>query len=66
MLTFVLAVGELTYPLLAGCVCAFEVSAVVLPPPPQAATATELNATRRIPYVALRDLVRDMCCSCHW
>jgi len=45
MLTVVLTAVELAYPLLADCVCAFEVSAFVLPPPPQAATAT--NATRR-------------------
>jgi hypothetical protein len=66
MLTVLLTVGELAYPLLAGCMCAFEVSAFVLPPPPQAATANELSATRRMPYVALRDLIRDICCSCHW
>jgi hypothetical protein len=66
MLTFLLTVGELAYPLLAGFICAFEVSAFVLPLPPQAATANELNATRRRPYVALGDLIRDICCSCHW
>ena len=65
MLTVVLTAVELAYPLLAGCVCAFEVSAFVLPPPPQAATASEPNATRRMPYVTLRDLIRDICCSCH-
>jgi len=64
MLTVVLAVVELAYPLLAGFVCAFEVSALVLPPPPQAATANELNATRRIPVVTLKDVILDICCSC--
>jgi hypothetical protein len=63
--TVLLTGVELAYPLLAVCVCAFEVSALVLPPPPQAATANELNATGRIPYVTL-DLIRDICCSCHW
>jgi len=49
MLTVVFAVGELAYPLLAGWGCTFEVwSAFVLPPPPQAATANEPNATRRM------------------
>jgi hypothetical protein len=66
MLTVLLTVVELAYPLPAGCVWAFEVSAFELPPPPQAATANELNATRRMPYVNLRDLIRDICCSCHW
>jgi hypothetical protein len=66
MLTVLLPVVALAYPLLAGCVCVFEVSAFVLSPPPQAATANELNATRRTPYVTLRDLIRDICCSCHW
>jgi hypothetical protein len=64
MLTVLLTAVELAYPLLAGCVCAFEVAFVLLPPP-QAATANELNDTRRIAYVTLRDLIRDICCSCH-
>src|SRR3954454_11920544 len=63
MLTFALAVVELPYPLPAGCVCAFELWPLVLSSPPQAATANEVNATRRMPEVALRDLVRDICCS---
>ena len=49
MLSFVPAVVELAYPLPAGCVCAFEVSPFVLLSPPQAATANEVNATRRMP-----------------
>ena len=44
------------YPLPAAC--AFELSAFVPPPPPQAATADELNATRTMAYVTLRDLLR--------
>jgi len=63
MLTVLLAVVELAYPLLTGCFWAFEV--VVLPLLPQAATASELNAASK-PYVALKDLIRDICCSCHW
>jgi hypothetical protein len=38
---------------------------VVLSPLPQAAIASELTATRTMPYVTLRDLIRDICCSCH-
>jgi hypothetical protein len=49
MLTFVLAVVELAYPLLAGCVGAFEGCPVVLSSSPQAAAANEVNATRRMP-----------------
>jgi len=56
MLTVLLTAVELAYPPLAGCVCAFEVSAFVLAPPPQVATASELNATRRMPCVTLSDL----------
>jgi hypothetical protein len=56
---------ELPYPLLAACVCAFEASGLVLPPPPQAATANELSATRMTQYATL-DLILDICCSCHW
>jgi hypothetical protein len=63
MCTVVLSVAELPDPLLADC--AFGVCALGLPPPPQAATANELNATRRMPYVNLRDLIRNICCSCH-
>ena len=66
MLNVLLTAVELAYPLLADCVCAVEGLAFVLPPPPQAATASELNATRRMPYVTLRDLIRDSCCSCQW
>jgi len=65
MLTVLLALVELAYPLLTGCFWAFEVSVVVLPLLPQAATASELNAASK-PYVALKDLIRDICCSCHW
>src|SRR3954447_23713165 len=61
-----LTVDELAYPLLAGCACAFEVSAFVLSSPPQAATASELNATRRMPNITFRDPIRDICCSCRW
>jgi hypothetical protein len=49
MLTFVLAVVELAYPLLAGCVGAFEGCPFVLSLSPQAAAANEVNATRRMP-----------------
>jgi hypothetical protein len=66
MLSVLLPVGELAYPLPAACVCALELSAFVPPPPPQAASADELNATRTMAYVALRDLIRDICCSYHW
>jgi hypothetical protein len=66
MVTVLRTVVERAYPLLAGCVCVFEVSDFVLSPPPQAATANELKATRTMPYVNLRDLIRDICCSCHW
>jgi hypothetical protein len=62
MLTVVLPVGELAYPLLAGWGCTFDVSAL-LPPPPQAATANELNATRGMAYLQLNGLIRDICCS---
>jgi hypothetical protein len=48
MLTVVSAAGELAYPLLVGWGCTFEVlSTFVLLPPPQAATANEVSATRR-------------------
>jgi hypothetical protein len=66
MFTVLLIGAEFPYGLLTGRVCAFEVSAFVLPPPPQAATANELTVTRRMPYVDFRDLIRDICCSCHW
>jgi hypothetical protein len=49
MLTFVLAVVELAYPLPAGCVGAFEGCPVLLSSSPQAAAANEVNATRRMP-----------------
>jgi hypothetical protein len=49
MLSFALAVVELANPLLAGCVCAFEVCPLVLSLSPQAAAANEVNATRRMP-----------------
>jgi len=49
MLTFALAVVELAYPLLAGCVCAFEVCAFVLSLFPQAAATSEVSATTRMP-----------------
>jgi hypothetical protein len=65
MLTVGFVAVELAYPLLAGCVCAFELVAFVLPLPPQAATANEVNATRGMPYITLRDPIRDICCSCH-
>jgi H+/gluconate symporter-like permease len=45
---------------------AFEVSVFVLPPPPQAANANELNATRTMPYVNFGNLIRAICCSCRW
>src|SRR3954454_13820867 len=60
-----LTAGELEYPLLAGGVCAFEVFALLLSPP-QAATASELKATRRMPNITFRDPIRDICCSCRW
>jgi hypothetical protein len=62
MLNVLLALVELAYRLLTGCVWASEVSVVVLPLLPQAATASELNAASK-PYVALKDLIRDICCS---
>jgi len=43
MLTVLLAAVEPAYPLLAGCVSPFEVSAFVLPPPPQAADIRAAN-----------------------
>src|SRR3954470_10715791 len=49
MLTFLLPVDALAYPLLAGCVGAFEGCPVVLSSCPQAAAANEVNATRRMP-----------------
>jgi hypothetical protein len=66
MRTVLLTVAELACPLPAGCACVFEVSAFVLPPPPQAARANEPSATRRMPVVTVKDLIRDICCSCHW
>jgi hypothetical protein len=57
MLTVLLTAVELEYPLPAGC--------FVLPLLPQAATANELNATRMMPFVALKDVIRDICCSCN-
>ena len=51
--------GELAYPLLAGWGCTFDVSALV-PPPPQAATANEPNATRGMAYINLNGLIRDL------
>jgi hypothetical protein len=64
MLTVLLALVELAYPLVTGCFGAFEVFVVVLPLPPQAATASELNTASK-PNVALKDLMRDICRSCH-
>jgi hypothetical protein len=61
-----LTAGELACPLLAGCVCTFEVSALLLSSPPQAATASELKATKRMPNITFRDPIRDICCSCRW
>jgi hypothetical protein len=63
IVTVLLTVVELACAPPAERVCAFDVSALLLPPPPQAATANELNTTRRMPYVTLRYLLRDICCS---
>jgi H+/gluconate symporter-like permease len=57
-------VPMVTVPL--AVVGAFEVSVFVLPPPPQAANANELNATRTMPYVNFGNLIRAICCSCRW
>jgi hypothetical protein len=65
MLTVVCTVAEFPDRLLAGWVCVVEVSAFVPPPLPQAATANEINTTRRMPYVTLRDLIGYIDCSCH-